>query len=107
MNERIEGQGRLETIESPKKVWQVNYRFDITTHVMRKSGFPPVATQRDSRGTIQSLDEKPIPEGSCQLHTDDEILRVKNVGLGTWVIFGSLKCAGPRGRKKPVPNFPE
>jgi hypothetical protein len=90
MNERIEGQGRLETMEPPEKVWQVSYRFDITTHVMRKPGFPPVGTQRDSRGTIQALEEKPIPEGVYQLHTDDEILRVKNVGLGTWVILASV-----------------
>lgn len=89
MHERIEGQGRLETIEPPEKVWQVSYRFDITTNVVRKPGFPAVAGRRDSRGIIESLDGQPIPEGVYQLHTDDEILRVQNVGLGTWVILAS------------------
>jgi hypothetical protein len=90
MHERIEGRGRLETVEPPEKVWQVSYRFDITTNVVRRSGFPPVAGHRDSRGTVQSLDGKPIPEGVYRLHAEgDEILRVQNVGLETWVILAS------------------
>ena len=87
MNDRIEGQGRLETIEPPEKVWQVKYRFDTTTNVVRRSGFPAVAGR--STGTIQSLDGKQIPEGEYHLHADDgEIIRVQNLGLGEWTILG-------------------
>jgi hypothetical protein len=90
MQERIEGQGRLETIAPPEKVWQVSYRFDITTNIVRKPGVPAVAVGKsDSTGTVGSLDGQPIPEGEYQLHTGDEILRVQNVGLGTWVILAS------------------
>jgi hypothetical protein len=89
LRERIEGKGRLETIAPPEKVWQVNYRFDITTNIVEKPGFSRVASRRDSTGTVSSLDGKAIPEGEYQLHTDDEILRVQNTGFGEWVILAS------------------
>jgi hypothetical protein len=89
MHERKEGHGRLETVEPPEKVWQVSYQFDFTTDIVRTPGSPSVAGQRHNRGTIHSRDGKPIPEGTYQLHTDDEIMRVKNVGLETWVILKS------------------
>jgi hypothetical protein len=90
MHERIEGKGRLETITPPEKVWQVSYRFDITTNIVRKPGFPEVAGRRDSTGKVSSFDGKPIPEGDYHLHAEGgEILRVQNVGMGTWTILPS------------------
>ena len=66
----------------------MKYRFDITTNVVPSSGFPPLATRRDSAGTIQSLDGRTIPEG--EYRTDGgEIIRVQKLGLGEWTIFGS------------------
>ena len=78
MVETIEGEGRLETITPPEKVWMVSYRFDIETKIVEKPGFPRVASKRDTSGTVCSLDGKPIPEGTYQLHAaDGEILRVE------------------------------
>jgi hypothetical protein len=34
MQERIEGEGRIESIELPKKVYQVGYRFDFTSNIV-------------------------------------------------------------------------
>jgi hypothetical protein len=90
MVETIEGEGRLETITPPEKVWMVSYHFDITTNIVEKSGFPRVASKRDSTGTVRSLDGKPIPEGTYQLHAGDgEILRVENAGFDQWAIVAS------------------
>jgi hypothetical protein len=90
MVETIEGEGRLETITPPEKVWMVSYHFDITTKIVERTGFPRVASKRDSTGCVNSLDDKPIPEGTYQLHAaDGEILRVENAGFGQWVILGS------------------
>jgi hypothetical protein len=90
MIETIEGQGRLETITPPEKVWIVSYHFDITTKIVEKPGFSKVAGKRDSTGTVRSLNGKPIPEGVYQLHAaDGEILRVENAGFGQWVILAS------------------
>jgi len=90
MVETIEGKGRLETITPPEKVWMVSYHFEITTRIVEKPGFPRVASKRDSKGTVRSLDGKPIPEGTYQLHAaDGEILRVHNAGLGDWMIVAS------------------
>ena len=85
MNERIEGQGRLETTEPPEKVWQVSYRFDTVTNIVRRQA------RSDGRGIIQSLNGRPIPEGVYRLHAENTIHRVQNlgpdVGLKTWVIL--------------------
>jgi hypothetical protein len=90
MVETIEGEGRLETITPPEKVWMVSYRFDIATKIVEKPGFPRVVSKRDSTGTVRSLDGKPIPEGTYQLHAaDGEILRADNAGFGQWVILAS------------------
>ena len=79
MLETIEGEGRLESIREPGKVWRVAYRFDITTTHQRKSGGAGAAVVRrsESRGTVRSLHGTPIPQGEYTLDTDDgEILRV-------------------------------
>ena len=85
MHEKIEGQGRLETMEPPEKVWQVSYRFDIVTNIVQRQA------RSEGRGIIQSLDGRPILEGVYRLHFDNTVLRVQNlgpdVGLETWVIL--------------------
>jgi hypothetical protein len=88
MHERLEGQGRLESSQQPEKVYEVVYQFDIVTDVVERPGFPPVVGNSHSRGTIRSVDGEPIPEGYYQLHASDgEIIRVKHLTLGTWVIL--------------------
>jgi hypothetical protein len=49
MVETIKGEGRLETITPPEKVWMVSYHFDITTKVVEKPGFPRVALSLRTR----------------------------------------------------------
>jgi hypothetical protein len=90
MQERVEGQGRLETIAPPEKVSQVSYRFDIVANIVRKPNSSVVAVRSDNTGAVLSLNRKPIPEGGYALHTDDgEIIRVRNLGLGEWAILAS------------------
>ena len=48
MIETIEGEGRLESIREPDKVWRVAYRFDITTTHERKLGVAGAAVVRRS-----------------------------------------------------------
>jgi hypothetical protein len=90
MQETMEGQGRLETIAPPEKVWQVSYRFDITMNMVRNPGFSAGAGRSDNLGAVLSFDGKPIPEGEYTLHTDDgEIVRLRNLGLDEWAILAS------------------
>jgi hypothetical protein len=87
MLEVIEGKGRLEATTPPEKIWEVSYRFEFTTRIVKKPGLPRVASKGENRGVVESLDGKPIPEGDYQLQTEDgEILHVQNVGLGNWMI---------------------
>jgi hypothetical protein len=79
MVETIEGKGRLESIREPGKTWEVEYHFDITTTVQRKSGVAgaAVTTKRDSSGWVRSSDGSPILQGEYTLYSEDgEILRV-------------------------------
>lgn len=91
MQERVEGQGRLETIAPPEKVWQVSYRFDIVTNIVRKPGSSAVAGRSDNTGAVLSLNRKPIPEGEYTLHTDDGEINLFRVLI-------RQPCAVPRNR---------
>jgi hypothetical protein len=72
--------GRLEFNQgAARKVWQVKYRFEITSTYSRKSvGSVGVRVDRKwSEGTFESVDGKAIPQGEYTLHAQDgEILRV-------------------------------
>jgi hypothetical protein len=79
MIEPLEGVGRLESIREPGKVWQVKYRFEITTTHSRKSagGVGVRVDRKWSEGTVASVDGTAIPQGEYTLHAQDgEILRV-------------------------------
>ena len=81
MVEILEGVGRLESITEPGKVWQVKYRFEITTTYSRKSagGVGVRVDRKWSEGTVASVDGTAIPQGEYTLHAQDgEILRVDN-----------------------------
>jgi hypothetical protein len=90
MVETIKGKGRLESIREPGEVREVEYHFDITTTVQRKSGVAVAAviTKRDSNGWARSLDGSPIPQGEYTLYAEDgEILRVDYFDV--WAIVPS------------------
>jgi hypothetical protein len=77
--EIVEGVGRLESIREPEKVWQVKYRFEVTTTHSRKSvGSVGLRADRKwSEGTVISVDGTAIPQGEYTLHAEDgEVLRV-------------------------------
>jgi len=79
--EIVEGVGRLESIREPEKVWQVKYRFKVTTTHSQKSagGVSLRADRKWSEGTVVSGDGTAIPQGEYTLHAQDgEILRVDN-----------------------------
>jgi hypothetical protein len=81
MDEIIEGVGRLESVREPGKVWQVNYRFEITSTYRRKSvgGVGVRVDRKWSGGTVVSVNGATIPQGEYTLHAQDgEILRVDN-----------------------------
>ena len=63
----------------------MTYHFDIVTEVVARPGFPRVASHSSSRGDVRAVDGRSIPSGHYDLHTEDEILHVKN--LGVWVIL--------------------
>jgi hypothetical protein len=77
--EIVEGVGRLESIREPGRVWQVKYRFEVTTTYSRKSvsSVGLRAERKWSEGTVTSVDGTAISEGEYTLHAEDgEILRV-------------------------------
>lgn len=79
MTEILEGEGRLESIREPGKVWQVKYRFEVTsTYSQKSAGGVGVRVDRKwSEGTVVSVDGTAIPQGEYTLHAQDgEILRV-------------------------------
>jgi hypothetical protein len=88
MQEEVEGVGQLEKWEHPDKKHEVQYQFRISTEIIARPGFPPM-TERRSKGTVQSVAGELLPEGEYRLYTDEEILKVKNAGLGIWVILAS------------------
>ena len=90
MHERLEGRGQLENWERPEKKIPVEYVFDVTTDILARPGFPPVATRRRSEGRIQTLAGESITKGYYRLFAQDgEILKVQNIGLDHWAILAS------------------
>jgi hypothetical protein len=82
MRSTIEGDGQLESIKDSKTVWQVHFRFDIETTGRR-------SPRSLSTGTVQSLDERPIPEGVYYLRFNNKVARVENSNVG-WMILSPL-----------------
>jgi len=88
--ETLEGQGQLESWEHPENRIAVEYRFDITTEILERPGFPRVATRRHSSGTVRAITGESLSEGYFRLvGSDGEILKVKNMGLAMWAILAS------------------
>jgi hypothetical protein len=91
MNETLRGTGKLSSLGTPPKEWTVRYNFSIVTRVVERPGFPRVAAHSSSNGKVSDTNDEVIPQGVFQLEAEDgEILRVKNLGFGTWVIVAPL-----------------
>lgn len=88
MHEPLEGQGELERWERPGDRFPVEYFFDIVTEVRDRPGFPSATARSHSSGRVTALSGKPLSEGYYRLFASDgEILKVKNLGFGGWVIL--------------------
>ena len=89
MTQTLEGTGTLRK-HSPSAQWTVKYRFQITTRIVTKAGFPPAMGKSHSSGTVEAANGETIPLGEYQLEASDgEILRVTNLGI-TWAILAPL-----------------
>jgi hypothetical protein len=89
MIDKIQGQGQLETWDQPEKKISVAYRFEITTDVLARPGFPRVATRKHSTGNVSTLTGQSIGPGYYRLYASDgEVLKVQNLG-GQWMILAS------------------
>jgi hypothetical protein len=89
-HETVKGKGLLLSYENPTKEYQVEYEFNIHTRIVERDGFSGVAADKTSSGGVRRLDGEPIAEGYYQLHAaDGEIMRVKNLGFGGWVILNT------------------
>lgn len=88
MEEILDGIGQLEDWDIPDSKHEVRYRFSITTKIVETPGFEKVQSQRSSRGTVNSTSGERLGDGFFRLHTQDEILKVKNLG-GVWYIVAS------------------
>jgi len=89
LQERLQGIGELGRWESPGQKIRVEYDFEITTRYLERTGFPRVATRRDSIGFVRGLSRELLPaEEEYRLTASDgEILKVKHVFPGHWVIL--------------------
>lgn len=87
--ETLEGIGQLEKWVRPDKKYEVCYRFKIRTDITKGPGFPTFAGKADSEGTVGTIGGGQFPEGEYRLYTENEILKVQNIGTGRWCILSS------------------
>jgi hypothetical protein len=87
MIELLGGTGRLVSrTNPPNTVDRVEYKFKLTTKVVETPDFLKVAADRYGEGDVRSFDNESIPEGDYDLHTTDEVLRVRHVA-GRWMVL--------------------
>ena len=85
----LEGVGQLEKWERPNEQHEVSFHFTNTTNIVERPGFPRVAAKSRGEGNVRSTSGEAFPEAAYRLYAENEILRVRNLGLGTWVILAS------------------
>jgi hypothetical protein len=81
------GFGRLEKLERAAKKYEVCYRFKITAGISEMPDFSKVAARENSEGMVELMGGGQSPEGAYRLYTDDQILQVQNLGMGTRCIL--------------------
>ncbi len=85
----LEGRGRLEGWDNPNGNIEVAYKFQISTSILARSGFPRVATRRHAEGVVHGMRNELIQPGYYRLFSSDgEVVKVQNLG-GEWTILGS------------------
>ncbi len=90
MLEHLEGTGWLEKWERPDGQDEVSYRFTIEADIAGIPEAPGISATLRGNGTVVSTVGTIFPEGFYRLLcADDEILRVKNLGMGIWTIQSS------------------
>jgi hypothetical protein len=89
MQELLRGIGQLEKWERPDGLHEVSFHFTVTSDVVQRPGFPRVAAKKHAEGHVRSTGGESFPEGSYRLYAEDEVLKVRNLGLGTWTIEAS------------------
>jgi hypothetical protein len=89
MQEVLDGIGQLEKWERPDGLHEVRFHFTITTDDIERPGFPRVASKSHGEGDVISTTGEAFPEEAYRLYAKDEILRVRNLGLGIWTIEAS------------------
>jgi hypothetical protein len=91
MREVLDGKGTLRQVGPPPAESQVQYRFIIDTPLVARAGFPPAMGKSQSEGTVTAINGDFLPQDYFQLIAKDgEIMRVQNVGFGTWKILSPM-----------------
>ena len=84
LRNEISGTGRLVSRQDSLQEWEVRYYFQIDTRIRNRR-----ITRYYSHGVVRAQKNTAIPDGEYDLHTDDGVLRVVNLGLGGWAILMS------------------
>jgi len=87
----VNGEGRLVSLQWPRREWRVAFRFQIQTTTINRPGFPQVAALGETTGRVEDLAGDLLPEGDYDLYADDgTVLRVSNVGMNEWAIVPAV-----------------
>jgi hypothetical protein len=82
VREEITGNGHLVSRQDSLQQWQVFYFFEVQKRIVNGA-----ATHHHGRGAVRCEKGTTIPAGEYDLHTDHEVLRVVNLGVGGWAIL--------------------
>jgi len=82
----FEGEGQLESVETPKKSYRVRYRFEVVQGFVK--GSQTTTGNSDGTGSVVSLTGEPIPLGQYLLRmSDGNGLHVQNDGWYGWIVL--------------------
>ena len=85
MIEPKEGKGKLVSRDTGKE-YQVLFEFTIVTNLVKRPHGVAVG-KSDANGKVSSIDGAVLPDGDYDLYEEDgEIMHVRNMGFGQWVI---------------------
>jgi hypothetical protein len=89
MRETLNGRAQLRSLSAAADTYEVDYEilFDTQLRTIR-AGFPPVPKITAVVTRMQSSDGQVIPTGQYELKTEQECLRLQNLGL-SWHVIAS------------------
>ena len=92
MIDLLEGQGKLELWDSPRRQFDVRYVFEIEIRYPTRPGFPRARVQSYPEGRIATLNGEVLEKGIYRLYdSNSNILKVQNLGSGRWFILRNNK----------------